>query len=76
MTDTATYDRLQKDVKAVKSDIAALTDQITDAINSFAGDGSQRRAENLFQTRAGANPLSTTILRARQRDDERGAGRG
>ena len=37
MTDKATYDRLQKDVKAVKNDIAALTDQITDALNSFAG---------------------------------------
>ena len=44
MTDTATYDRLQKDVKAVKSDIAALTDQITDALNSFAGTPASRRA--------------------------------
>ena len=42
MTDTATYERLQKDVKAVKSDIAALTDQITDALNSFASDASKQ----------------------------------
>jgi ElaB/YqjD/DUF883 family membrane-anchored ribosome-binding protein len=42
MTDTATYERLQKDVKAVKSDIAALTDQITEALNSFAGDASKQ----------------------------------
>lgn len=37
MTDSATYERLEKDVTAVKNDIAALTDQITDAINTFAG---------------------------------------
>jgi len=35
--DKAAYQRLQKDVSAVKDDIAALTDQITEAINTFAG---------------------------------------
>ena len=33
LTDKATYERLEKDVTAVKNDIAALTDQITDALN-------------------------------------------
>ena len=33
LTDKATYERLEKDVAAVKNDIAALTDQITDALN-------------------------------------------
>ena len=33
MTDKATHERLEKDVDAVKNDIAALTDQITDALN-------------------------------------------
>jgi len=37
LTDEATYERLEKDVTAVKNDIAALTDQITDALNAFAG---------------------------------------
>jgi ElaB/YqjD/DUF883 family membrane-anchored ribosome-binding protein len=37
MTDSATTERLEKDVTAVKNDIAALTDQITDALNTFAG---------------------------------------
>ena len=36
LTDKATYERLEKDVTAVKNDIAALTEQITDALNSFA----------------------------------------
>ena len=33
---TDTYQRLERDVTAVKNDIAALTDQITDALNTFA----------------------------------------
>jgi hypothetical protein len=37
LTDKATYERLEKDLAAVKNDISALTDQITDALNSFAG---------------------------------------
>ena len=42
--DKATRDRLDKDVAAVKSDIAALTDQITDALNTFANaTGKQAR---------------------------------
>ncbi len=37
MSDKATYDRLQKDVDAVKNDISALADQITDALDAFTG---------------------------------------
>ena len=37
LTDKATQERLEKDVAAVKNDIAALTEQITDALNNFAG---------------------------------------
>src|ERR1700679_2178885 len=44
LTGKATYERLEKDVAAVKNDISALTDQITDALNSFAGTaGKQAR---------------------------------
>ena len=60
MTDTATYDRLQKDVKAVKSDIAALTDQITDALNSFAGTPTNRRAAATSRPAPVRNRRSTT----------------
>ena len=51
MTDTATYERLQKDVKAVKSDIAALTDQITDAINTFANSAGKQARRGYKQAR-------------------------
>ena len=52
MTDKATYERLEKDVTAVKSDIAALTDQITDAINTFAGTAKKQAKRGYKQARA------------------------
>jgi ElaB/YqjD/DUF883 family membrane-anchored ribosome-binding protein len=53
-TDSATYERPEKDVTAVKNDIAALTDQITDALNSFAGTASKQARRGYRQARAGA----------------------
>jgi len=57
VSNKANYERLQKDVHAVKNDIAALTEQITDALNAFAGQaGKQARSgyrqarENMDQT--------------------------
>jgi ElaB/YqjD/DUF883 family membrane-anchored ribosome-binding protein len=54
LTDKASYERLEKDVTAVKSDIAALTDQITDALNSFAGTASKQARRGYKQARANA----------------------
>ena len=54
MTDKATYERLEKDVTAVKNDIAALTDQITDALNSFAGTATKQARRGYKQARASA----------------------
>ena len=53
-TDNATYERLEKDVTAVKNDIAALTDQITDALNNFAGTAGKQARRGYRQARAGA----------------------
>ena len=50
-TDKATAERLEKDVKAVKSDIAALTDQITDALNTFANSTSKQARRGYRQAR-------------------------
>ena len=52
MTDKATYERLEKDVTAVKNDIAALTEQITDALNSFAGTATKQARRGYKQARA------------------------
>jgi ElaB/YqjD/DUF883 family membrane-anchored ribosome-binding protein len=54
LTDKATYERLEKDVTAVKNDIAALTDQITDALNSFAGSATKQARRGYRQARANA----------------------
>ena len=55
LTDEATRERLEKDVAAVKNDIAALTDQITDAINSFAGAAQKQARRGYSQARASAD---------------------
>ena len=57
MTDRATYDRLEKDVAAVKNDISALTDQITDALNSFAGTASKQARKGYKQARSNVDSM-------------------
>jgi ElaB/YqjD/DUF883 family membrane-anchored ribosome-binding protein len=56
MSDKATQERLEerleKDVAAVKHDISALTDQITDALNSFAGTAQKQARRGYKQARA------------------------
>ena len=52
LTDNPNYDRLEKDVTAVKTDIAALTDQITEALNSFAGTAKTQARRGYKQARA------------------------
>jgi ElaB/YqjD/DUF883 family membrane-anchored ribosome-binding protein len=50
-TDKATRERLEKDVLAVKSDIAALTEQITDALNTFANSAGKQARRGYKQAR-------------------------
>ncbi len=52
MTDKATFDRLQKDMDAVKNDISALTDQITDVINNFTGEAQKQARRGYRNARA------------------------
>jgi ElaB/YqjD/DUF883 family membrane-anchored ribosome-binding protein len=52
MTDQATYERLEKDVAAVKNDISTLTEQITDALNNFAGTARKQARRGYKQARA------------------------
>ena len=51
LSDDANYQRLEKDVTSVKNDIAALTDQITDAINTFAGQAQKQARRGYKQAR-------------------------
>ena len=57
-TDKATYERLEKEVTAVKNDIAALTEQITDALNSFAGTATKQAHRGYKQVRANAEQVA------------------
>jgi ElaB/YqjD/DUF883 family membrane-anchored ribosome-binding protein len=52
MTDKATQQRLEEDVATVKNDIAALTDQVTDALNSFAGAATKQARRGYSEARA------------------------
>jgi len=52
VTDEATYERLEKDVAAVKNDITALADQITEALNSFAGTAQKQARHSYSRARA------------------------
>ena len=51
LAEDANYQRLEKDVTSVKNDIAALTDQITDAINTFAGKARKQARRGYDQAR-------------------------
>ena len=53
LADKATYERLEKDVAAVKNDLTALTEQITDMLNSFAGTTRKQARRGYKQARAG-----------------------
>jgi ElaB/YqjD/DUF883 family membrane-anchored ribosome-binding protein len=46
------YERLEKDVAAVKNDISALTEQITDALNAFAGSAGKQARRSYRDARA------------------------
>jgi ElaB/YqjD/DUF883 family membrane-anchored ribosome-binding protein len=52
LADKATYERLEKDVAAVKNDISALADQITDVLNNFAGTAQKQARRGYRQARA------------------------
>jgi len=51
LTDHVTYERLQKDLAAVKHDIATLTEQITDALNAFSGEAGKQARRGYRQAR-------------------------
>ena len=57
LADKATYDRLEKDVAAVKNDISTLTDQITDALNNFAGTAQKQARQGYHQARSSVDSM-------------------
>ncbi|NGX93675.1 MAG: DUF883 domain-containing protein [Candidatus Afipia apatlaquensis] len=61
MTDKATYERLQKDVDAVKNDISALADQISDVIEAFKGDARKQAKRAYRQARSEVDSVMSDV---------------
>ncbi|MCF2525293.1 DUF883 family protein [Bradyrhizobium sp. G127] len=61
MTDKATYDRLQKDVDAVKNDISALADQISDVLEAFKGDARKQARRAYKQARTNVDSVMSDV---------------
>lgn len=61
LTDKATYSRLQKDLTAVKNDVAALTEQITDALNAFTGQAGKQARRGFKQARERADDMMSDL---------------
>ena len=55
MTDKATYERLQKDVEAVKNDISELTEQLSDALSAFTNSTQKQARRGYKRARADVN---------------------
>ena len=55
--DKANQQRLEKDAAAVKDDIAALTDQVTEAINNLAGTAGKQARSGYKQDRANVDSV-------------------
>ncbi len=57
------YDRLQKDVDAVKTDISSLADQISDALNALAGSARSQARQGYRQARSNVDSMVSDLGR-------------
>jgi ElaB/YqjD/DUF883 family membrane-anchored ribosome-binding protein len=61
LTDKATYDRLEKDLSAVKNEITALADQVSDALNTLTGSAKKQARRGYRQARANVNSVLSDV---------------
>jgi ElaB/YqjD/DUF883 family membrane-anchored ribosome-binding protein len=61
LTDKATYERLEKDLSAVKNDISTLTDQISDALNTFTGTAKKQARRGYKQARENVDSVVSDV---------------
>lgn len=61
MTDKSTTERLQKDLDAVKNDISALADQISDVLEAFKGDARKQAKRTYKQARANVDSVMSDV---------------
>jgi ElaB/YqjD/DUF883 family membrane-anchored ribosome-binding protein len=61
LTDKANDDRLQKDVDAMKHDISNLADQVTDALDAFAGSAQKQARGGYKQARSNVDSVLSDL---------------
>lgn len=61
--DKTGYDRLQKDVDAVKNDISSLADQVADALNALAGSAQTQARRGYKQARTNVDTVVSDLGR-------------
>lgn len=61
LTDKATYERLEKDLSAVKNDISALAEQLSDALNAFTGTARKQARQGYKQARANVDSVVSDV---------------
>jgi ElaB/YqjD/DUF883 family membrane-anchored ribosome-binding protein len=57
LADNATYERLQKDVDAVKDDIAKLAEQLSDALDTFTNAARKQSRRGYKQARSNVDSM-------------------
>jgi ElaB/YqjD/DUF883 family membrane-anchored ribosome-binding protein len=57
LTDKATYERLQKDVAAVKDDISKLAEQLSEAIDAFTSTARKQARRGYKQARSNVDSI-------------------
>jgi ElaB/YqjD/DUF883 family membrane-anchored ribosome-binding protein len=61
LTDKATYERLEKDLSSVKSDIAALADQVSDALGALTGTAKKQTRRGYKQAKANVDSVLSDV---------------
>ena len=61
LMDKATYERLEKDLSAVKNDISSLTDQVSDALDALTGTARKRARLEYKQARANVDSVLSDV---------------
>lgn len=61
LTDKATSDRLEKDLSAVKNEISALADQVSDALSGLTGTARKQARRGYRQAKANVDSVLSDV---------------
>ena len=63
MADKSGYDRLEKDVDAVKNDLTTLSEQIAEALNTLAGSAQKEARRTYKKARSNVDSVMSDVSR-------------